>query len=315
MVSMIVWLALQAEVVLEARSHGREIVLTGKFRGATEPAAAVVRFRRIVRRAEWSTGEVAEVALDRPWERRVAVEKGMFVCRERFDGPGRVEVEAAIAPDGAPSRGAFRVGTSADAAAEFRREVKRTAALLDEARALLEAESPRPLRLEKAREAAMEAASTGALSATGDQLSLFLSDVERLAGPSGAARPLSSVTGGPLTRSVATETLGWIRSLAATERRRVIVDELRELAGEIRSRVAAGDSKAWNRASAGIDRALGGWIAAALEEGTDEVKERAAVVERLFQLAPGMVDNLPSVRSEWDELEKRQDDQDVSSLR
>jgi len=298
-------LSLQTDVSLDGRWRGRELSISGKARGLPEGTALVLRFRKVVVRIEECGGGFVSRPLETAWDRKIPVEKGAFHHREPAGPSVELEVEAVLVLPSGEERTErvrrFRAPPSVESIRELRKGAREMAAAVERVRSLISA--PGAARIEEARRSVRTLASSSPLSATADLLESFLSDLERLreSDPAGA-RPLSSISGEPLTFDGARDRLRWIEEVAERERRLALVREAREVAREILARTESGDVKSWNRASGALDRTLGALVDLARSESDDEFKRLVGGVERLFELAPSAVECPSSVGPEWREL-------------
>jgi hypothetical protein len=287
-------LAQDPEVVLSARAkkgaEGYELQVRGQGPGLSEEAKVSLRLRRLVNRLEWADGSLSTIPLDPPAVRTPFATQGAFNHREIFRGPQELAIEVVVeTPDGTsrpPVLGTVRIAPGYEVAAALKRDARRAAAALEEARrrsdeiALL-ADSSCPAsarqlgalrkRLERQRAAWADADAGTLLSATAPLVEGFLADLDRaidaVAGGQGLDQAVSGLSGEPLSVDEARRNLETIERVLLREQALVLLREAQEARRDIGQAAATGCPFRWARVEASAARTL-----AALREFEEDVR-------------------------------------------
>ena len=284
-----------------------ELAITGKGRSLPDESVVGLRFRRIVNRAEWPGREIETRALDRAWGRSASVDRGSFHHRERLAAPGPVEVQLSLhrneeAPPETLTK-ILRVASVPDLLAALRADAKRMGRALEEARALLDevaAGKGRAVRdrLDRARAAAQEEASSSLFSATADLLDRFLADLD-----GASAERVSAVTGERFGFDAARASLEGIGEIAARERQLALVGEAAWVAHEIARLAESGDARKWARAEPALGKGLKALEETSRAGRSDEMALLLANLEMSYSLASSRLGCTPSDSPEWEKLQ------------
>ncbi len=283
-----------------------ELAITGKGRSLPDESVVGLRFRRIVNRAEWPGRDIETRALDRAWGRSASVDRGSFQHRELLAAPGPLELQFTLhrkeeAPPETLTK-ILRVASVPDLLAALKADVKGMDRALEEARTLLDEVAGgkgRAVRnrLDRARAAAQEEASSNLLSATADLLDRFLADLD-----GASAERISAVTGERFTCDAARAALGGIREIAARERQLVLVREAAWVAHEIARLAESGDARKWARAELALGKGLKALEETSRAGRSDEMALLLANLEMSYSLASTRLGCTP-FSPEWEKLQ------------